>query len=253
MGKISVGLRDPAKIGDWLERKFFHKNERILAKLLNSSVRDIISFQKEFQQNYLMKHLRDMDRQIRKYAEQKIISSNPNTDIASASLYYALLRSAKPDTVVETGVANGLSSAANLFALEQNGTGKLYSIDLPNSSTSEPDKPVPYVPEGAEVGWLVPDDLRKRWKLILGDAKDLLPKILEELDEVDLFIHDSLHTYGHMLWECRTVWPHLKANGILIVHDADWNNAFDDFRHEIERAKAGKGYKSQLFGIIKKT
>jgi hypothetical protein len=250
--EIALALKDPKKVAGWLKCTIFKSGERILAKLTESPVERIILFMQEFQQSSLMKYLQYEDRQIRKYAEKGVISSNPNSNLHIAALYYALVRSTKPSTIVETGVANGISSATILFALKQNGTGNLFSIDLPNSSTSESGKPVPYLPEGKEVGWLVPIPLRKNWKLMLGDAKDLLPPLLDELDKIDLFIHDSLHTYEHMLWECRTVWPHLKNDGaFLIADDADWNSAFDDFMQEVG-AKAGTFNKNVLFGIAKK-
>ena len=50
---------------------------------------------------------------------------------------YLLVRSLKPETVVETGVCYGASSAYILQALKDNGRGVLYSIDLGNP----PDEP----------------------------------------------------------------------------------------------------------------
>ncbi len=228
-----------------------NKNERYLSKILDCSIEDLNSFEQEFKRSPLMKHLQREEQNIKEFAKKGTISSNPNIDLNAASLYYSLVRHIKPDTVVETGVANGVSSCAILYGIEQNRKGKLVSIDFPNYSTSEPGKIVPYLPGGKEAGWLVPEHLKQNWKLIIGDSKVLLPEILDELNDIDIFIHDSLHTYEHMLWECRTAWPHLKPHGFLIVDDADWNNAFDDFMREI---KAGSGMfnKTALFGIAKK-
>src|SRR5215212_1124160 len=44
---------------------------------------------------------------------------------------YAVLRQLRPEVAVETGVANGFSTAFALLALERNGTGHLHSVDLP--------------------------------------------------------------------------------------------------------------------------
>jgi hypothetical protein len=47
---------------------------------------------------------------------------------------------------------------------------------------------------------------------------------------VDLFFHDSEHTYENMLWEYRTIWPYIRmGGGVLASHDTDWNTAFKDF------------------------
>jgi hypothetical protein len=50
----------------------------------------------------------------------------------ASEVLYVATRALKPSNIVETGVAAGLSSACILAALEKNGQGRLYSIDLPN-------------------------------------------------------------------------------------------------------------------------
>lgn len=135
---------------------------------------------------------------------------------------YLLVRLVKPIRIVETGVSSGASSAYILRALHDNSKGTLYSIDLPSTD----------LPEGKDPGWIVPHDLRSRWTLKIGDAKELLAPMLDELGETDIFIHDSLHTYDHMLWEFRTVWPYLRTGGIFFVHDVGRNQAFFDFMKE---------------------
>jgi len=139
-------------------------------------------------------------------------------------LHYATIRALKPKVVVETGVANGVSSAYLLLALEKNDGGALYSIEAGDRN---------YLPPGRENGWVVPKSLRDRWVLRIGDAKDLLPKVLAEIQPIDVFIHDSLHSYEHMSWEFRAVFPYLRAGGILISDDASWNRAFPDFAAEV--------------------
>ena len=51
------------------------------------------------------------------------------------------------------------------------------------------------------VGWLVPENLQKRWILRLGYAREVLPQLKKEMDSIDIFLHDSLHTYEHMTFE----------------------------------------------------
>ena len=142
-------------------------------------------------------------------------------------VYYALIRLMRPGVVVETGVNNGFSTRFLLLAMERNGCGMLHSIDLPT-----PKEDVRQI--GKDIGWLVPDRLRGRWQLHMGDAKELLPKLLKTLGAVDIFIHDSLHTYDHMLFEYRTAWPHVRAGGILVSDDTDFNSAFPEFAAEVK-------------------
>jgi predicted O-methyltransferase YrrM len=149
---------------------------------------------------------------------------------------YLMVRLMRPDVVVETGVEHGLSSRVTLLAMERNGRGTLHSIDFPNQDVvieSAGYRQTNIMPAGRETGWMVPASLRGRWHLHLGDARALLPKLLTTLEPLDLFMHDSLHYYDHMLFEFRTAWPYLRQGGVILSDDIDWNTAFADFATEI--------------------
>lgn len=153
-----------------------------------------------------------------------------------AIVEYIHIRLMQPDIVVETGVENGLSSRVILYAMERNGRGVLHSIDLPNADVE--DKASGFrqrsiMPPGRETGWLVPASLRSRWHLHLGDAKELLPKLLQSLGTIDIFIHDSLHSYDHMILEFRTAWPYLRGGGLILSDDINANRAFDNISAEM--------------------
>jgi predicted O-methyltransferase YrrM len=146
---------------------------------------------------------------------------------------YALCRRFQPSVVVETGVGLGTSSLFILQALEDNGKGRLYSIDQPYASYRS-DAGIT-IDESAYTaytdvpGTLVPDALRDRWDLLLGKSDELLPNLCGKLGSLDFFFHDSEHTYHNMMWEYTTVWPYLQSHGILASHDVEWNTAFQDF------------------------
>jgi len=143
----------------------------------------------------------------------------------------AFIRLTKPEIIVETGVAHGSSSAVILEALHENGFGKLYSIDLPIFDSADGNlKPwlegysfrkgdVSTVNDLNQVGWLVPASLRDRWELILGDSLAELPKLVRRIPQIDIFFHDSLHTYECMMQEFGVVWPHLKQNAFILADD----------------------------------
>lgn len=149
-------------------------------------------------------------------------------------IYYALVRLLKPSIILETGVCDGLSSRFLLLAMERNGHGVLHSIDLPNQDVDlgHGARQRDVLSADRRTGWLVPDTLRARWHLHLGDAKELLPELLQKIEKIDIFIHDSLHTYTHMLLEYRTAWPYIRPGGLLLSDDTDWNSAFEDFARE---------------------
>ena len=53
-----------------------------------------------------------------------------------------------------------------------------------------------------------------------------------------VFIHDSLHTYEHMIGEYREAYPYLQPGGLLFSDGALWNNAFTDVSHEIHASQS---------------
>lgn len=150
-------------------------------------------------------------------------------------LYYAV-RMVRPTVMLETGVFDGLSSAFALKALRDNDHGRLCSIDLParrpvRASTDK--MVVDVLPRGADPGWLVPDALRARWTLRLGTSAELLAPWIAELQAIDLFFHDSLHTAANMTREYETVWPALTSGGLLVSDDVFWSRAFWRFRRRV--------------------
>ncbi|MBI3021622.1 MAG: class I SAM-dependent methyltransferase [Candidatus Omnitrophica bacterium] len=157
-----------------------------------------------------------------------------NSACTEISLFcYVLPRLLKPSTIIETGCATGWMSALFLLALQQNQQGHLYSIDLsPNAGQLSMDWTMP---EDVDVGFLVPQELRSRWTLIIGNARVELTPLLERIRTVDLFCHDSDHTYAQMMWEYTSVWPYLASGGVLLSDDIGWNTAFWDFSTAAER------------------
>jgi predicted O-methyltransferase YrrM len=146
---------------------------------------------------------------------------NHSADIVLAELCYLTCRALRPDVVVETGVAYGITSTYILQALEQNGRGRLVSVDLPPLSRQS----------ARFVGIVIPSSLQHRWDLRVGVSRRVLPQLLRDVGSVDLFVHDSLHTYWNMRREFELVWPRLRPGGVLIADDVQTNPAF----RELER------------------
>jgi predicted O-methyltransferase YrrM len=152
-------------------------------------------------------------------------------DPVEGALLYGIVRTLQPDVAVETGTASGISTTYLLAALRRNGRGRLVSIDLPFEAGEGPEFhalvagaelslwDASPIPPGKQPGWAVPEALRDRWELRLGDALELLPALLREVGEVGFFFHDSLHTRDHMLFEFETAWPHLARGGVLSADD----------------------------------
>ncbi|MDP9159448.1 MAG: class I SAM-dependent methyltransferase [Acidobacteriota bacterium] len=155
--------------------------------------------------------------------QQRIPSNAPfgtfhNGDFALARLCYQIVRTIKPQIIIETGVCYGVTSAFLLQALQVNGRGHLHSVDLPPLGKDA----------DQHVGRLVPVSLQKRWTLYRGTARRLLPSLLAKLGEINMFIHDSLHTCRNMRMEFSSAWPALARGGVLISDDIEGNSAFQE-------------------------
>ncbi len=177
-------------------------------------------------------------------------------EVGHGPILYALCRILRPETVVETGVASGVSSAYMLKAMHVNGFGKLYSVDMPNyEEVLHREFPEVYhasvaiVPPGREVGWVVPEDLRRPWVLRIGKVADVLPDLLADLGSIDVFLHDSEHTYANMRWEYALTWNRIREGGVLATDDAMCNGAFSEFA---EHTSAMPEVIDDRLGLIRK-
>ncbi|RZU50274.1 putative O-methyltransferase YrrM [Krasilnikovia cinnamomea] len=130
---------------------------------------------------------------------------------------YGLARLLKPKTVVETGIADGRSSFMILSALDRNEQGTLYSFDV------RPD-----------AGSLVKG--HPRWRQTVSDAKDprrSFTEVVDGLDTIDLFLHDSDHGYPNQMFEYESAWPKIPSGGVLASDDVDLTKAYVDFATKI--------------------
>jgi hypothetical protein len=140
-------------------------------------------------------------------------------DAALIRAIWCLVRHLRPRKVVETGVAHGVTSRFILEALERNGDGHLFSIDLPPLERTWRE----------QVGMAVGNRYKSRWSYIKGSSRRRLPPLLSELGQIDLFIHDSLHSERNVRFELDQAWAALAPGGALVVDDVDANWGFRSF------------------------
>jgi Methyltransferase domain len=142
-----------------------------------------------------------------------------DADPALGAATWCAVRHHRPTTVLETGVARGVTSRIIIEALSLNGTGHLWSLDLPH----------PFRPElHKETAAAVPTSCRDRWTYVRGSSRRQLPSLVSRLEKVDMFVHDSLHTGRNMRFELKTVWPAMHSGDLALVDDVD-NQSFRDF------------------------
>ena len=139
---------------------------------------------------------------------------------------WCLTRHRHPERVVETGVAHGLTSRVILEAMARNGFGHLSSIDLPP------------LDDGLrkQVGAAVSRDVAGRWTYIAGSSRRRLPELLTRLGQIDLFVHDSLHSERNVRFELDRAWSALRPGGAALIDDIDANWGFRSFNAAFPRA-----------------
>lgn len=126
----------------------------------------------------------------------------------------------KPSIVIETGVFTGSSTVIILEALKQLGKGVLYSIDDLSAIKKW-------------TGCYVTPDLKDRLIFIRDKSVDFF-KVLSDDFLVDIFLHDSEHTYETMSSEYAFALKHIKSNGWILSHDVDQREAWKDFTEKIK-------------------
>jgi predicted O-methyltransferase YrrM len=200
------------------------------------------SYEREIQESGLLDHIRE------KRQEYDALLAASGSDgytpggigLAERIYLYAILRTLKPRIAVETGVANGFSTAFALLALERNGEGELNSIDYPRTFGEDAESfhegiGIVGVPAEHESGWLVPERVRERWTLRLGRSQDELPPLLESLGAIDSFMHDSEHSFDCLWFEFTSAWRVLREGGVLISDDVNSTAAFPQFASQERR------------------
>jgi hypothetical protein len=142
---------------------------------------------------------------------------------------------------VETGVAYGWSSFAALLSLEKR-NGKLYSSDMP------------YLGQDGDryVGFIVPEELKKNWKLFRHADRESLPKIFGESAVMDVVHYDSDKSYEGRTWAYHQLYKHLRKDGVFISDDIGDNSAYQDFCEELKIDSTIVEFEGKFVGVFVK-
>lgn len=206
---------------------FFNKNLKILNNF--EITKDYLNLDK----NSYLKYCNELknDQEMRLKYESLTINEIKKFELKiekeeHLKMLYVFIRALKPRKIVSTGVALGFQEAVILSAINKNEIGELISIDLlgkKDQLTYDVDL------KEDETGFYIPEIYKKNWKLIIGDTRTELSKILEKMD-VDIFIHDSNHTVSHMVFEYSLSRVNLKEGKFIFSDDIlIYNNCFEEF------------------------
>lgn len=149
-------------------------------------------------------------------------------------ILYVLIRLYRPERCLETGVFYGGNTTFILKALDKNQQGELISIDLPGQEIEVDSRhhlvgDSEHIPPGLDIGFLIPDYLKDRWKLVRGDSHLEIPRLEGTFD---LYLHDSEHSYNFIKREMSLIWGKLRSDALVIADDLDWSNGFFSFCDE---------------------
>lgn len=157
------------------------------------------------------------------------------TNTTLAGLYtYTLIRETRPKTILETGVGYGYMSAVVLEALNKNRYGHLYSTDVLE-----------------EVGIMTWATDKSRWRKFIGKPKTIFQDALNGISgDIDIFIHDSDHSYKNMKYEFEKVYPRMSKKGWILSDDIIINDAYIEFCKKIGSKQTALYERSKLYGVI---
>jgi hypothetical protein len=180
---------------------------------------------------------RELGDELKRRYRERDLAFPPGHAIAEGTsfLLYALARIRRPRTVVETGVANGHSTYYLLRALGRNGRGRLVSFDV-----------------SARAGSLLSNDERRVFDLRLLPKRrpeSAFARQIEALPDIDLFHHDSLHSYDWQTLEYETI-RRCCPEALMTSEDVDGSFAFVDFCERHGRKALYLIDTRKVFGVI---
>lgn len=163
----------------------------------------------------------------------------------------------KPESIIETGVANGKSTTNFLYAISESKNSKLISIDKYENNPKKlalgrkKGRALPWSYNKLKPGYLIPRSLKKKWKLYIGDSFKVLKKLKAKgFKRPDIFFHDSLHSKKHTFNEIKIILS-MKSDKetFLIIDDVDKGSGLA-FK-EILKKNNITGYVFKNLGFVK--
>ncbi len=145
--------------------------------------------------------------------QSNITNTRWNAEEQLFILLYSLIKANKSKVIIETGVANGITTNAIMKALEESGiNGELHSFDV-----------LPQTDKAYSGGG--------NWNFHLVKEKSAhneIKSVIDSLPEIDIWVHDSNHGYRWQKFEYLLALSVIGKNGILISDDIDASSAWGE-------------------------
>jgi predicted O-methyltransferase YrrM len=171
---------------------------------------------------------------------------------------YLLTRLLEPDTILEIGVANGISTLYILEALNKlETTADVRAIDKPQFESHIRKKRGArglsgvggIIPDEKETGWVASINHRSRhgYQYYVGDFTQVLPKIVDSMPPVDLAIYDASKDSDEMQMAYEILIQSLSSQGVLVSDDIEVNDTFS----QVTEQNDGKAVEFGGIGVFK--
>lgn len=134
-----------------------------------------------------------------------------SVEIEVGDLLYTIVRAVKPETVLETGTWKGFSTQMLVNGLFLNKFGKVTTVDKMDQ------KYIPFVLN--QSGTNKHGNGEDTWEKIIGDTKEVLPKMVEEGRKFNMIFCDDFHGAEHLKEEMKHFESLITSPGYLLFHD----------------------------------
>jgi predicted O-methyltransferase YrrM len=138
--------------------------------------------------------------------------TDPEPNVGRRMVWYAIVRTIKPELVVETGVDQGLGAVVLCAALARNAAeghpGQYLGTDI-----------------DPQAGYFLRGEYAKFGKVLYGDSL----KSLQTLNNIDVFINDSDHSADYELAEYEMIRDRITARGVILGDNAHVTSKLAEF------------------------
>jgi predicted O-methyltransferase YrrM len=227
-------LRALRSVSDMAKKSLCPRNSRNAPLQLHDAVLSGAIFERE--PSFLLERFLAPVSKTSNLKQEGAYPSFYNTGGGTVELLGLLIKEFKPETLLESGVANGVSTRKILgsFSDLKMKSSLLYSCDVDERVASQD----------------LLDNPQFHFRLIRSRGD--FGRLVESLDSLDFFYHDSDHSYNHQMYEYSKVWPKLRAGGLLVSDDINWSNAFLDFCKSVSRTPYVLCDTVKFSGVIQK-
>ena len=178
----------------------------LLSQILQKDVEELEGYALEIENDQEL--FQSLSENVARSPIRGILRKNPV--LGRRVFWYVIVRATKPRIVVETGTDKSLGTAILARALQKNGTGEVYTVDIV--------QPRGYLQDQGRLNLPI--------KFITMDSHEFLSNTSVE---IDIFLHDSNHEYNYELEEYSRAFEKLSDEGILLSDNSNQNSSLYDF------------------------